>query len=61
MKRFAIFQTGTEQSQIVEGLSATITRKGDSLNVVINQSNKSRQVFKNVIIFTEVSDKIKMI
>lgn len=61
MKKFAIFLPDKEQAEIVEGLSATVTRKPKGLKVVINQSNKQKVIFTGVIIFTEVSEKIKVL
>ena len=59
MKKFAIFLPNTDQAQIVEGLSATVTRKPDGLKVVINLGLKKRITFNGVIIFCEVSENIK--
>jgi uncharacterized cupin superfamily protein len=57
MKKFALFLANAEQAKIVEGNSATVTRKPDGLRVVISVGNK-RQIFNEVICFCEVSEKI---
>jgi len=59
MKKFAIFLPSTEQAQIIEGQSASVTRKPDGLRVVISQNGK-RISFNGVVIFCEVSDKIEL-
>ena len=61
MKRFAIFLPNTEQAQIIEGLSATVTKKDDGLKVVINHGGKKKSTFNKVIIFCEVSEQIKVL
>ena len=60
MKRFAIFLPDKDQAQIIEGDSATVTKKKDGLKVVI-KSEKSKLTFNGVIIFCEVSSQIKVL
>ena len=57
IKKFAVFLPNIEAAKIVEGTSADVTRKPTGLRVVISSGNK-RQVFTNVIIFSEVSKDI---
>jgi len=60
MKKFAIFQSGKESAEIVEGVSATVVRKDSFLIVTVNHGERRKSIFKSVIIFTEVSEKIKV-
>jgi hypothetical protein len=60
MKKFAIFLPNTEQAQIIEGISAVVTRKADGLKVVINLGNKKKVTVNGVIIFTEVSESVRV-
>ena len=60
MKKFAIFLPDSEQATIIEGVSASVKRVKDGLKVVITHTDKTKTTFKGAIIFTEVSDKIKI-
>ena len=60
MKRFAIFQSGKESAEIVEGVSAVVVRKNSFLTVTVNHGQRKKSTFEKVIIFTEVSEKIKV-
>ena len=55
-----MFQSGKETPEIIEGVSAVIVRKHGHLSVTINHGERKKSTFKNVIIFTEVSEKIKV-
>ena len=60
MKKFAMFQSGKETPEIIEGVSAVVVRSNGFLTVTINHGERKKTTFKNVIIFTEVSEKIKV-
>jgi len=60
MKKFAIFQSGKETPEIVEGISAVIVRNKGSLKVTISHFTNPKRTFKDVVIFTEVSERIKI-
>ena len=61
MKKFAIFLPNIEQAQIIEGLSATVTKKSDGLKVVVTTAPKVKKTFNQVVIFCEVSEQIKVL
>lgn len=60
MKKFAIFLPNKEQAEIVEGLSAVVTKKKDGLKVVVTISDKVKRTYSKAIIFCEVSEQIKV-
>lgn len=60
MKKFAIFLPNKDQAEIIEGLSAVVTKKKDGLKVVVTIAEKSKITFNKAIIFCEVSEQIKV-
>jgi len=60
MKKFALYLTPEEKPKIFEGTSATVKRDLDGLTVTIF-NGKKKTVIKGVVIFCEVSEKIKVV
>ena len=61
MKKFALFLPLADQAQIVEGTSATVTKKSDGLKIVIKLEGNKKLTFNGVVIFCEVSEQIKVL
>lgn len=59
MKKFALYSSPNEQPQFIEGDDVIIKRKSDGLKITV-KSGKKKQVFEGVVIFCEVSEKIKV-
>ena len=61
MKTFAIYQPNSETPTFVKGVSATIKFKRGKSKVVVTKSDKTKETFENVLIFTEVSESVKVL
>lgn len=60
MKTFALYLTPNDNPQFVEGDSAEVNKKPNGLSIVIKTAGKKKQTFTGVVLFCEVSEKIKL-
>lgn len=60
MKKYALYSTPNENPIFVEGDKFEIKRMKDGLRVTVHAEGKKKQVFDGVVIFCEVSEKIKI-
>jgi hypothetical protein len=60
MKKFAIWTIPDAQPEIVEGISAVVTKTTGGLKIKINLGLKKSRTFTNAIAFTEVCPEIKI-
>ena len=60
MSKYALYSSPNENPVFVEGDKFEIKRKSDGLRVTVHAEGKKKQVFDGVVIFCEVSEKVKV-